>query len=134
MLNHWLKPLSLATVADLEAWQFGKKIALHTEGVIPDLKETQLAIIGINADEADAVRTILYGLSFPFHNLKVTDLGNLRKPDAAFGIPLLTELIQGGIVPIIIGQSETAILPQFQAYHSKKNLVAALKPNHLTGY
>ena len=123
MLNHWLKPLSLATVADLEAWQFGKKIALHTEGDIPDLKETQLAIIGINADEADAVRTILYGLSFPFHNLKVTDLGNLRKPDAAFGIPLLTELIQGGIVPIIIGQSETAILPQFQAYHSKKNLV-----------
>ncbi len=123
MLNHWLKPLSPTVLNDLEAWHFGQKIKLHTEGTVPDLKQTQLAIIGINSDEADAVRAVLYGLSFPFHNLKVADLGNLRKQDASFIIPLLTELLQGGIVPIIIGQSATSILPQFQAFHAKKNSV-----------
>lgn len=123
MLNHWLKPLSPTVLNDLEAWHFGKKIVLHTEGVVPDLKTTQLALIGINSEEADAVRTILYSLSFPFHNLKIADLGNVRKQDASFIIPLLTELLQGGIVPVIIGQSADLILPQFQAFHAKKNSV-----------
>jgi formiminoglutamase len=123
MLNHWLKPLSSTIQNDLEAWHFGNKITLHTEGVSLDLKNTQLAIIGINDDEADAVRSILYTLSFPFKNLKIADLGNLRKQEKGFMIPLLSELLQGGIVPILIGQSETSILPQFQAFHTKKNSV-----------
>lgn len=123
MLNHWLKPLPLDFINDLEAWHFGKKITLHTEGIGPNLNETQLAIIGINGDEADAVRSILYNLSFPFKSLKITDLGNLRKQDPSFMIPLLTELLQGGIVPVIIGQSVATILPQFQAFRAKKNSV-----------
>lgn len=123
MLNHWLKPLSKTILDELETWHFGKKITLHTEGVVPDLKTTQLALIGINAEEADAVRAILYSLSFPFTNLKIADLGNMRKQEPSFISPLLTELLQGGIVPIILGQSIACILPQFQAFHSKKNSV-----------
>ncbi len=123
MFNLWLKPLSQELFSDLEAWHFGKKITRYTEGVALDLKTTQIAIVGINEAEADAVRSVLYSLSFPFGNLKITDLGNMRKQDASFIIPLLTELLQSDIVPIIIGQSETAILPQFQAFHVRKNSV-----------
>ena len=48
MLNHWLKPLSPDLLTDLEAWHFGKKITIHTEGVELDLKSTKIAIVGIN--------------------------------------------------------------------------------------
>ena len=133
MLNHWLKPLSLDLFTDLEKWHFGKKITAHTveernpdsvgKGVELDLKNTNIALIGINEAEANAVRAILYTLSFPFPNLNITDLGNMRKQDPSFIIPLLTELLQGDIVPVLIGQSETAILPQFQAFHARKNSV-----------
>jgi formiminoglutamase len=123
MFNHWLKPISPDLFTDLEEWHFGKKITHYTEGGNLDLKTTSIAIVGINEAEADAVRAILYSLSFPFTNLSITDLGNMRKQDPSFIIPLLTELLQSDIVPVIIGQSETAILPQFQAFHARKNSV-----------
>ncbi len=123
MLNHWLKPLSLDLFTDLEEWHFGKKITIHTEGGKLDLKTTKIAIVGINEAEADAVRTILYALSFPFSKLNITDLGNMRKQDPSFIIPLLTELLQSDIVPVLIGYSETNILSQFQAFHARKNSV-----------
>ncbi len=129
MLKHWLKPLSPDLFADLEAWHFGKKITAviagneNTEGEGIDLKTTKIAIVGINEAEADAVRAVLYSLSFPFPKLNIADLGNMRKQDPSFIIPLLTELLQSDIVPILIGHSETNMLPQFQAFHARKNTV-----------
>ncbi len=131
MLNHWLSPIELNDFPhfdSLSADSFGKKIALHAPsslrkvGDLPDLSAIQIAILGIGAG-ADSVRRVLYGLSFPFGDLSVADLGNLRKEEISFIIPLLNELMQGGIVPIIIGHSEVFTLAQYQAFQYKKGSV-----------
>ena len=126
MLEHWLTPVSTNKIPHFDTLNdecFGKKMALHIEGGIPDIKKTQIALIGIGAEDANAVRSVLYGLSFPFSGLSVADLGNVRKQETSFIIPLLTELLQGDIVPILIGHSEIFTLAQYQAYQSKKGAV-----------
>ena len=127
MLEHWLQTIKTADIEGfdkLESWQFGRKIALYTEGSNLDLKTTQVAIVGIG-DDADDVRAQLYRLSCPFSaTVAVADLGNLRKQEMSFIIPFLSELLQGGIVPIVIGYVEDFTLAQFQAFHQKKNSVS----------
>jgi formiminoglutamase len=126
MLEHWLSPISTNKIPHFDTLHeecFGNKMLLHTEGGIPDIKKTQIALIGIGTEDANAVRSVLYGLSFPFLGLQVADLGNVRKQETSFIIPLLTELLQGDIVPILIGHSEIFTLAQYQAYQSKKGAV-----------
>jgi formiminoglutamase len=125
MLEHWLQPIKTDKIEGynyLEDWHFGSKITLHTEGVTPALKKTQIAIIGIG-DDADKVRSQLYSLSFPFDGLDIADLGNVRKQEISFIIPLLAELLAGSIVPVLIGHSEMFSLAQYQAYQSRKGLI-----------
>ncbi len=143
MLEHWLQPVSTDKILGFDALdeeQLGRKITIYnpkksskkdsdntnTEGGIFDLKNTQIAIIGIGSEDADAVRTALYALSSPFNGLNIVDLGNVRKQETSFIIPLITELLQGGIVPILIGYSEVFTLAQYQAYQSKKGSVSVV--------
>ena len=134
MLEHWLQPISTSKIEGFDLLndeQLGRKINIYRlekietgeKAVVPDLKKTQIALVGIGVDEANAVRAVLYSLSFSFLNLNIVDLGNVRKQETSFIIPLLAELIQGGILPIIIGHSEVFTLAQYQAYQSKKGSV-----------
>jgi formiminoglutamase len=133
MLDHWLIPINTDKIQGFDALNpedFGKKITIYeaskvknTEGVVPSLKETHIALIGIGAEDANAIRHVLYSLSFPFDNLNVVDLGNIRKQETSFIIPLLNELLQGNIVPILLGYSEIFTLAQYQAYHGKKGAI-----------
>ena len=134
MLEHWLQPISTSKIEGFDLLndeQLGRKINIYRlekietgeKAVVPDLKKTQIALVGIGVDEANAVRSVLYNLSFLFQNLNIADLGNVRKQEMSFIIPLLAELIQGGILPIIIGHSEVFTLAQYQAYQSKKGSV-----------
>jgi formiminoglutamase len=128
MLNHWLQPIQIEKIegyTTLDAERFGRNIGLHTEGVALNLKSCHIALIGISNEETNAVRSALYSLSFHFPKLLITDLGNIRKQETSFIIPLLGELLAGGIIPIIIGHSEIFTLAQFQAFKSKKNTVIA---------
>ena len=123
MLNNWLQPINLSKIENYPALDeacFGKKMLLHTEGVFPSLEKTHIAIVGIGTEDADSVRSQLYTLSFPFKKTNVVDLGNIRKQEISFIAPLLAELIQGGILPIIIGHSEIFTLAQYQAYLNRK--------------
>lgn len=134
MLEHWLQPISTSKIEGFDLLndeQLGRKINIHRlekieteeKAIIPDLKKTQIALVGIGIEEANAVRSVLYSLSFSFPNLNIVDLGNVRKQETSFIIPLLAELMQGGILPIIIGHSEVFTLAQYQAYQSKKGSV-----------
>jgi formiminoglutamase len=125
MLDHWLQPVKTDKIEgfnELENWQLGRKIALHTEGVMPNLKKTHIAIIGIG-DDVDAVRTALYRLSYAFEGIDCADLGNVRKEETSFIIPLLAELLAGGIVPIVIGHSDVFTLAQYQAYQNRRGSI-----------
>ena len=126
MLEHWLQAVQTKNIEGfdkLENWQFGRKIKLYTEGSLVDLKTLQVALIGIGAEDADAVRTSLYRLSHPFGQVVVADLGNFRKVETSFIVPLLAELLASGIVPVLIGYVEDFTLPQFQAFRNARKAV-----------
>lgn len=126
MLEHWLQPVQTKHIQGfdaLEERQFGRKIKIYTEGSPVDLTTLQIALIGIGTEDADAVRSFLYRLSYPFDQLVVGDLGNFRKEENSFIVPLLAELLASGIVPILIGYTEDFTLPQFQAFRNARKAV-----------
>lgn len=115
----------------------GNHLVIHHHGV-PDLKQVKLALVGIGSAEADAVRQQLYQLSWPFGKLAVADLGNTRRTEASFVTPMLMELLQGGICPIIVGNEEALLRGQFDAHHGWQKSVSltlideklCLNPSH----
>lgn len=116
MLQNWLSPLS----ADFEtigysAHQLGSRIDIYRDE-FPDLQNAQIAILGIGEESADEVRSALYSLSFPFKGLKITDLGNLRKKASSFIIPVIKELVESKICPILIGDDPAQLKAQYEAY------------------
>ena len=105
MLENWLKPVGAAALAQVEKlyqYQFGKNIDIYSNS-ISDLRQTQLALIGLDAKLADAVRAQLYALSFPWANITIYDLGNVRKNQTETVVPVLQELITAGIIPVLLG-------------------------------
>ncbi|NUN99762.1 MAG: arginase family protein [Saprospiraceae bacterium] len=127
MLENWLKPIApdLLQREGLADFQFGKRMQLFRD-VMPDLKTTQIALIGIGESEANAVREALYCMSFPFEGLVIADLGNVRKEDPAFFIPLIRELLSGQIFPVLIGRQPEQALAQYKAFQEIQRLVSLL--------
>ncbi len=119
MLDNWLRPINfhLADELNLAEGHFGSRIQ-RFETELPSLKGTSVAIIGIGEEEANAVRQSLYRMSFHFGKMQIADLGNLRKEDNSFLIPLLQELLEGEICPILISREEKFIQAQFKAHHA----------------
>lgn len=127
MLENWLRPLPKQKKAVVyKTHQLGSRIERYT-GDFPNLKETKIALIGIGEENAQAVRAALYQLSFPFSGLHITDLGNLRKEEVSFIIPVIKELVESKICPILIGSNNSHIVAQYQAYQTIQpltNLIA----------
>jgi len=124
MLQNWLSPIELGKLSattESNVKTFDKSILVY-ENQFPDLSETQIAFIGIGY-QSDMIRKALYELVFPFKNLKIADLGNARKDDISFLIPIIKELLDSGIFPIILGLEEHLTLAQFQAHKSRQALV-----------
>ncbi len=133
MLENWLTPVSesLCKLADDHEARLGGHLLIHGNGV-PDLKPVKLAIVGIGAPEADAVREQLYQLSCPYRNLQIADLGNTRRQEPGFIAPLLMELLQSGICPLVIGREERLLQGQFGAHHGwQKSVSLALVDERL---
>lgn len=121
MFQNWLFPLSTNDL-ELAPHQLGSHLLRYT-GIMPDLKEAHLALIGIGAEEADTVRAALYPLSFPYDGLQIADLGNVRKENTAFLIPLMKELLESNVLPIIIGAQPEHALAQYKAFQSLQYLI-----------
>ena len=125
MINNWFKPVPVKELyySKLKSHHFGKKIMIHNNGIVPDLSKTKIALIGVGDIEANKVRETLYKSSFPFKKLVIADLGNARKSDVSFLVPILIELLDSKIFPILIGKSADITLAQYFAYQKRKQLV-----------
>ncbi len=118
MLDNWLKPVPESITLTAKAnYQLGNHIQIFLDQ-LPELRQTQIALIGVEDAEANAVRNALYQMSFPFSNLKVADLGNARKVDKTFIVPLLKELLDSQIVPVILSAEPGFLLAQYKAFQS----------------
>jgi formiminoglutamase len=126
MLQNWLNPVSLSKILNPQQLQtnaeFANSIKVFDKH-FPKLKETQIAIIGVGSDPANMVRSELYQLSFPFKHVHIADIGNVRNEHNSFLIPIITELLDSGILPILIGHKESLTLAQFKAHKNRQQLV-----------
>ncbi|MBP7272921.1 MAG: hypothetical protein KA974_03725 [Saprospiraceae bacterium] len=118
MLEAWLQPIRLENIVNehtLEKWHFGKNIILfHQE--FPNIRQVQAAIIGMS-ESTDAVRTQLYRMAYNFEYLRVADLGNVIDADEGYLFNVLQQLLQDGILPIVIGEQPQHAKLLFDAIH-----------------
>lgn len=121
MLEHWLQPLPEMDL-QLTDDQFGQRIQVYTQQ-LPSLTPHTLAVIGLGTEDANAVRRELYQLSYPFDGVQVADLGNARRTDHAFLIPLIKELLDSQVLPIIIGNAPHQALAQYKAFQELQYLI-----------
>ena len=118
MLQNWLKPVDSSLLENNSSSNvLLDSIQIHTQK-IPALKDVKIALIGIDSDSSNAIRKELYILSNSFNNLKIADLGDVRKTTPSFIIPVIKELLDSKIFPIILSKNEELFQVQFQAHHN----------------
>lgn len=117
MLNHWLKPYK-KTLA-FNANQLGGQVTFFDDE-FPNLENIKTVLIGIDKS-ADNIRNWLYSYASFGDNLPIADLGNIRKQTNDFIIPLLHELLQLGITPVLLCESPEILISLFQTYQSLKS-------------
>lgn len=124
MYENWLQPIDLSKFENLPVSEedFGKSIQYFYPGTT-DLQSIKLALVGLDPEAADAVRHQLYGLSFPFDQLEIIDLGNTRRKQVGFLVPVIRELIDSRIVPILLGSQPTMMQAQYRAFKSIKESI-----------
>ena len=77
---------------------------------------TRVGLVGLHPATANLVRDHLYTHQWDFGDLELTDLGNIRKQTPAFVIPLLRELHNAGILPVLIGAAGRLLPAQYLAF------------------
>lgn len=123
MLENWLQPFHYAT-DDLPDYAWGKQCSYYS-GPQEPLQAGQLVFIGIDATVANALRSALYPMSWAFPGLDFTDLGNIRKTEPEFMIPLIRELLDSQLFPILIGgHPHPLVYTQFQSFLTLRDHVS----------
>lgn len=125
MLDNWLRPISLQEIftEELAPLTFGSKLHLYSN-TFPNLEQTKIALLGTSETETNAIRQALYRMSFPFQQLQIADVGNTRKSDNAFLIPLLKELLDSQIIPILVSPNAQQILALYKAFQSLQSHIS----------
>lgn len=120
MLDNWLQPIdpkNIPAASQNAPWQFGRNITAY-QRELPSLRRARIALIGIDDKEANEVRKALYAMAFPFADLKIVDLGNLRRTEPAFMVAPLKELLNSRIFPIVLGRDVHQTSAIYQAFLS----------------
>ncbi len=81
-----------------------------------DSKKKTIAIIGIDETKADSIRREFYKTTFPFEDIFITDLGNVRNTGTEFIIPILKELILNKINVLLIGSDTIQFESQIKSF------------------
>ena len=120
--------------------RFGDLVTIYQEeGDFPSLEGMDIAIVGVEearaainnkaCDQApNAVRKYLYEL-FPNHpNIKIVDIGNVKRgfelPDTYVALSaVLSELLHRKIIPVIIGGSHDLSYANYLAYENIEKII-----------
>ncbi len=126
MIENWFKPLSgqeLPQLDNLPAHAIGRHEGLFK--LAPEDKaKPVVALLGIGQEEANEVRRALYPLSFAFPGIRLLDMGNARRQTSSFLIHAIHELLQSGILPLIIGGDTSLTLVQAKAFLRLKSNIS----------
>lgn len=125
MIDHWLKPLSK------EHFIVSKDGDSRMAGIMttsPDdiIEGRTIVLLGADEKWADRVRHHLYNFAANFSQTSICDLGNFRKVNAEFIAPAITELINAGALPVVIGCREDMGEPFLKALRTKTPEIAGV--------
>lgn len=121
MFDHWLELPKAPSGLPSHSW--GSNINFY-EGEAQQLTPDQCVLIGLDPIAANAVRQELYSMAWAFPDLSFCDLGNLLKTNMDFVIPLLREVMDSRLFPIIIGGNPSLFYAQFQSFLNLRDLVS----------
>lgn len=125
MFENWLHPVQPEAFSETlyTPEQLGGRIRYFRSGS-RSLKSVKIGLIGLDKEAADAVRPFLYKLSFPFKGLRVMDFGNARRRQVSFLVPVIREMMNSEIFPLIIGGPSKLMQAQYRAFKSIKELIS----------
>ncbi len=141
-LEDYLIPLSTSRIFDEQTFnnhQLGHLIDKY-EHHIPDLSDAALVLVGVEdfrgsgypveSASADAIRKQLYPLYHWHSELKIADLGNVKKgkslKDTRAALQqVLEELLDQGKTALVLGGSHDLTLAQYKAYASRRQIIEA---------
>lgn len=118
MLEPWLSPVDTAHLLDVSTLPYHAlyhRIQVY-EKRLPDISQARIAIIGVHPPAADAIRRSWYPLAQTSFHEAVSDLGNVRNPNASFLIPLMKELVASGVIPVLIGGAPNYLSALYAAF------------------
>lgn len=143
-LAQFLEPISNVTFVSASEGtghiRLGDLITSYKEvGHFPDLSEAHIAIIGILEERnainnegcglaPDYIRTQLYALFPGSFKPQIVDLGNVKAgfsiSDTYFAVTtIVSELLEQGIVPILLGGSQDLTFANYQAYQNLGQII-----------
>lgn len=134
-LRHFFEPVKPQDFADINTWKsgnVGNSITMHSEDDIPDLQNGDLVLLGIKTspddDGPDWIRKFFYKLKMNGSSARLLDVGNfmLDKNDDTKVKALtfaLSELLDQGVCPMIVGGSQEVTYLNYQAYESLDQMV-----------
>ncbi len=121
-------------------------VTIYSEqDVFPDIEGFNIAIIGVGDDRAtlnkgcdnapDAVRSYFYKLFAHWKNVKIVDIGNVKKghriDDTYFALKeVISELLKSNIVSLVIGGGQDLTYANYLAYENIGRIIniAAIDP------
>ncbi len=140
----FLSPISKVELSFDQGYKegtIGHSIKVHDEENFPDVDEADLIFIGCGEQRGnglhmaysaapDAIRRQFYPLYFWHRDVRIADLGNLRKgadlADTYAALrTVINELINEKKTVIILGGSHDLTLAQYYAYEENKSIIEA---------
>src|SRR5690606_12990328 len=112
---------------------FGNRISFFTPQH-ENLQEVRLALVSMDKGVGEAVRRQLYTMSFPFDKLQVMDFGDARRKQVSFLVPVIRELMDSNIIPIIISNSASMVQAQYRAFKSIKESISQVLVDELAPF
>lgn len=121
MYTPWLEAASDPT----GSWA---KLAPHTFGkhLRPRSRRVAVALVGLDGEVAKKTRDYLFRTAWDHDKLIVRDLGNVRKANADFLVPLLRELHAAKIIPVLVGGDASLFTAQYLAFAELNRQVSIL--------
>lgn len=142
LLHDYLVPVSKASLNDDEEYdeyQIGSIVDLYEDGHMPDPDAADIILLGVGEDRgygpgkkgrdaADVIRQEFYSLFYWHKDVKIADVGNLRKgvslADTYAALrTVLAELINSNKTIVILGGSHDLTYAQYKAYASQKYVI-----------
>lgn len=120
--------------------RLGEIFSIYSEEEnFPDLSEIDIAMLGVEEDRysifnegcsqaADAIRPYLYRLFPGNYNIRIADIGNVKRgnqpEDTYFALTtIVSQLLQEGIIPLVLGGGQELTYALYQAYRDRKNII-----------